>query len=372
MRILLTGGGTGGHLMPIIAVARELKQLAEKQQILDLEFYYMGASNFGSDLLKEEGIVVVPIMTGKIRRYFSFENVIDIGRVFIGALQAVWNMFLLVPDVVFSKGGYGAFPAIIAAALFRIPIIIHESDAIPGKVNKISARFAARIGIAFASAEEFFPKEKTALVGVPIRKHILGGNRDEAKELMNVFSSLPAVGFLGSSQGARKINEAVLGVLAEMTQEIEVLHQTGKAFFAEINEEASVILDKGKRDHYHSFGFLSESEMRNFFSVAVLIVSRASASAIFEIAAWGKPSILVPLDGAAQDHQRKNAYEYASTGAATVIEEINFTPHILFEEIKRILQNPERMKKMGEAAQRFARVDSAELIAREILRFGIH
>lgn len=371
VKILFTGGGTGGHFFPILAVARELKQIAEKDQILGLELYYMGPDGFADELLTEEGIINITITSGKLRRYFSFQNIGDIFKILFGTLQALWNVFLLMPDVVFSKGGYGAFPGVMAAALFRIPLIIHESDSVPGKVSTISARFAARIGIAFPSTEAFFPKEKTALVGVPIRKHILGGNREEAKERIGIFSSLPVVGFFGASQGAQKINEAVLGVLRELTEEFEIMHQTGQANLENIQAEASVILESGEKDRYHPFGFLDESHLRDFFSVSNLIVSRASSS-IFEIAAWGKPSILVPLGNAAQDHQRKNAYEYAATGAATVIEEENFTPHILLAEIKKVLGSPELMKKMSAAAQRFSRIDSAELIAREILKLGIH
>jgi len=276
------------------------------------------------------------------------------------------------PDVVFSKGGYGALPAVLGAIIFRIPLLIHESDAVPGKTNLWTARFAKRIGIAFAGAAEYFPKEKTALVGVPIRKRILGGNREDAKESLDIFSPLLTVGFLGASQGAQKLNEAVLGVLKELTEEFEVVHQTGEKNFDSTRDEAAVILESSHKERYHPRGFLNESQMRDFYSACDLIVSRAGASSIYEIAAWAKPSILLPLSHAAQDHQRKNAYEYAATGAATVIEEANLTPHILLAEIKKILGNPERMKKMSLAAQTFASIDSAEIIAREILKLGMH
>ena len=254
---------------------------------------------------------------------------------------------------------------------FRIPTLIHESDAIPGKVNAFSAGFAKRIGIAFAGAEEFFPKDRTALVGIPIRKRILGGNLAEAKEDLDVFSSLPVVGFLGASQGAQKINETLLGILKELTEEFEIVHQTGPKNFNEIKGEASVVLEFAYKERYHPYGFLDEVKMREFYLVSDLVVSRAGASSIFEIAAWGKPAILIPLRNSAQDHQRKNAYEYARTGATIVIEEENLKPHVLRAEIKKVLGSPELMKKMGEAAQRFSRIDSAETIAREILKLGI-
>lgn len=373
MRILFTGGGTGGHITPIVAVIRELKTIAEKEQILDLELFYAGPNDgFGKELLKNEGVFFVSIASGKIRNYFSIKNITDILKIAIGILQALWNIFLIMPDVVFSKGGYGALPAVIAAAIFRVPLIIHDSDAIPGRVNTFSARFAAKIGIAFHAASDAFPKEKTALVGVPIRKHILGGRKEEAREKLGINSGQAAIGVIGASQGSQKINDSLLGILKEITSEFEILHQTGSRNFDEVKGEASVIIASGHPDRYHPFGFLNEDELRNFYAASDLVVSRASSTSIFEIAAWGKPSILIPLLTAAQDHQRKNAYEYAGAGASVVIEEANLSPHILLSEIKKLMANPEQIKKMSEAAQRFARVDSAEIVAKEILKLGIH
>lgn len=372
MRILFTGGGTGGHIFPILAVVRELKRIAEEEQILGLEFYYLGPDDFAEKGLREEGVVVIPIMAGKWRRYFAIGNFLDIFKIPIGIVQALWNIFLILPDVVFSKGGYGALPVMIASALFRIPIIIHESDAVPGKVNLFSAKFAWRVGISFKNASDYFPEEKTALVGVPIRKRILGGHPEEAKDELDIISTQPVVGIIGASQGAQKINEAVLGVLRELTDEYEIVHQTGEKNLEGVKGEASVILEFGHKERYHPYGFMEERMLRNFYQASDLIVSRAGASSIYEIAAWGKPAVLIPLRNAAQDHQRKNAYEYAATGAAIVVEEGNLTPHILLAEIRKVLENKELMKKMKEAAQRFARIDSAEVIAREILKLGLH
>lgn len=381
MRILFTGGGTGGHFFPLVAVIRELKAIAEKQYILNLELYYMGPARlagasakrdgFGEELLGQEQVVVIPVLAGKLRRYFSLQNILDVGRLGIGICQALWNFFLIMPDVVFSKGGYGALPAVIAAVVFRIPLIIHESDAVPGRVSQFSARFAKRIGVGFGGSFQYFPKEKTAMVGIPIRKRILGGSRDEAKENLNIFSRLHVIGIIGASQGSQKLNEAVLGILKELTDEYELAHQTGEKNFEAVSEEAKVILEFAHKERYHPFGLLDESKLRDFYQACDLIVSRASSS-IFEIAAWGKPSVLVPLENAAQDHQRKNAYEYAGAGAAVVIEEGNLTPHVLLGEIKKLIGNPDKMKRMGEAAQQFARVDAGEVIAQEILKLGVH
>lgn len=371
MRILFTGGGTGGHIFPIVAVVRELKRLAEEQYIVNLKLFYMGPNDRGHDDLAAEQVMTIRVKSGKMRRYHSFRNIADMFTFALGVLQAIWNMFWIMPDIVFSKGGQGALPVVVAAIIFRIPLVVHESDAVPGRVNRFSARFAARIGIAFAGAADYFPKGKTALVGVPIRKYVLGGSRDEARNTLSVFSAQPAVGILGGSQGAQKLNEAIIAILKELTDEFEVLHQTGENNFEDVREETSVILEFAHKERYHEFGFLEESPLRDFYAAADLIVSRAGSS-IFEIAAHGKPSILVPLSHAAQDHQRKNAAEYAVRGAAVVVEEGNLSPHVLLAEIRKLLADPMRLAKMGESAKLFAHADSAELIAVELLKIGVH
>lgn len=374
MRILFTGGGTGGHVYPIIALIREVKERAEKERITDIELLYMGprGDGVGAELFREEQVIHIQVFGGKIRRYASFQNIFDGIKLAIGVLQAFWNFFLLVPDVVFSKGGYGAFPACLAAVFFRIPLVIHESDAVPGRVNRLFAPFARRIGIAFAGAAPYFPKEKTADVGVPIRKRILGGKKDNALSHLDIFTKHPVIGFMGASQGAQKINNAVLDILKELTEEYEIIHQTGAKNYAGVRGEAGVMLEFGHKERYHASAFFNEANAQDFYAACDLIVSRAGASSIYEIAAYGKPSILIPLAHAAQDHQRMNAYEYAGTGAAQVIEETNLTPHILLSEIKKLFADPEQIKKMREAAQRFSRVDAAEIIAKEILKLGIH
>lgn len=376
MRILFTGGGTGGHFFPILALIREIRQVAEEKRIVDLEMFYMSPDEFGRRLLDEEGVARVRVLSGKWRRAPSpgdtAKNIADLVRLALGMVQAVWNVFLIMPDVVFSKGGYGALPAVIASVIFRIPIMVHESDAIPGKVNLLSARFAARLGIAFPAAAKYFPQDKTALVGIPVRRRILGGRRDDARERFDIFSSLPVVGIIGASQGAMRINDALLSALKDLTDSYEIVHQTGARHFEDVRAEASVILEFVHRERYRAAGFLDEDGMRDFYAVSDLVVSRAGASSIFEIASHGKPSLLIPLAGAAQNHQWENAYEYAASGAAAILEEANVTPHILAAEIKKLMDDPKRMRQMGEAAKNFARPDAAEVIAKEILKLGVH
>jgi UDP-N-acetylglucosamine--N-acetylmuramyl-(pentapeptide) pyrophosphoryl-undecaprenol N-acetylglucosamine transferase len=289
----------------------------------------------------------------------------------VGIAHALWKLFIIMPDVIFSKGGYGALPTLIAGRIFRIPVLIHDSDAIPGVVTQWSAKFAKRIAISYASAAAFFSREKIALTGTPIRKRALGGNPDEARELLGVYSNDSVLFFIGGSQGAQKINDALIGILPELLKKYEIIHHTGKANYEDVWLETRPIEEKIPKGKYHPIAFLSEPQLRAAYTIADLVISRAS-SGIFEIAAAGKPAILIPIKKSAQDHQRENAYQYAKTGAAVVVEEDNLTPHLLLNEIEKLIGDTERLQKMSANAQKFARVDAATLIAEEILKLGIH
>lgn len=371
MRIVFTGGGTGGHFFPILAVAREVKRLAEEERILDIQLFYFGPEKFSPELLRGEDIIFSRIAAGKVRRYFSFRNFSDLLKVLVGVLQALWKMFIVMPDVVFAKGGFGSFPTLFAARLYRIPVIIHESDAVPGRVNQWAGRWARRIAISFPAAGRYFPEEGTALTGVPIRKRILGGDIEQARETFGVFSDRPVVFVTGGSQGAQPINRVLVETLAAFLDEAEIIHQVGESNFDDMRLETAPLLEGGKDAYYHLVAFLDEEKLKNAYRLADVVISRAS-STIFEIAAAGKPAILIPLDHAAQDHQRKNAYAYASYGAAVVIEQDNLTPSVLLNEIRTLLADPERRARMSEAAKKFSRRDAAELIAKEILTLGLH
>ncbi|MFY9461644.1 MAG: undecaprenyldiphospho-muramoylpentapeptide beta-N-acetylglucosaminyltransferase [Candidatus Sungiibacteriota bacterium] len=371
MRILFTGGGTGGHFFPIVAITREIKDIAEVERILDTQFFYIGPKFPGEEVLEKEGVVISHITAGKIRRYASFENFSDIFKIGYGLLRAFWKLFILMPDVVFSKGGYGSFPVLFVARVYRLPVIIHESDIVPGRVNAWASKFAKRIAVSFVKTAELFPKEKVAVTGNPVRKRILGGNVGEAREEFKAFTEKPVVFIIGGSQGSQILNDTTLGILKDLVRRYEVIHQAGAKNHEDVLLQARLILE-GKMGDYHVYPFLDEGQLRNAYLLANVVVSRAGAGAIFETAAWGKPSILVPLKDAAQDHQRENAYEYGRAGAAIVIEEANLTPQILLHEIDSVIGDKERLKKMSEAAQRFARLDGTEVIAREILKLGLH
>lgn len=372
MKIVLTGSSTGGHFYPLIAVAQALRERAREERIVKLELMLMGAKPPEPALLADYDIAFQEVPAGKLRRYFSLLTLRDTIRTLRGITKALFLFTMRPPDAVFAKGGYDTFPILVASRLFRIPVMIHESDAVPGMVNRWAASFAARIATAFASAAALFPKEKTAVVGNPIRKNVLGGSRDEGLAFFRLRSDVPTVLVLGGSQGARPLNDALLPVLAETLEHMQIIHQCGANLYPEVKAEAEVVLEKSsKRDRYHLFPFLKAGELRHAARAADIAVARAG-SMLFELAAWQIPSILIPLPHAAQDHQRENAYQYARSGAAEVIEETNLKPNLLLAEIRQLLADKDRMQEMRIAAQKFARLDAADKIASELLRLGIH
>ena len=377
MKVLFTGGGTGGHILPIIAVARELRKQQDSPEVAgSLQFLYMGPKDdFAEILLSQEGIKVYHALAGKVRRYGGvktlFPNLLDmLVKTPLGIFQALFRIFLLSPDLIFSKGGYGALPATVAAWVLQIPIILHESDTIPGLSNRIGGFFASQIFVAFPHTA-FFPAKKMAAVGNPIRKEILTGSQEEAQQLLQLKGGKPVVLFLGGSQGAQRINDMLLEILQEALQDLEIVHQTGEKNFIQVQKEAKAVVDKEFLAYYHVVPFLKEPELRHVYAATDFIVSRAGSGSIFEIAALGKPSILIPLPEAAQNHQIQNAYEYANTGAAIVLEESNLTPHFFLEKLKYLVSSPQELAKMSQAALKFAKPDAAATIARYLIESSV-
>lgn len=369
MKILFTGGGTGGHIFPIIAIVRELRKLSN-----DFEFFYIGPrDDFASEVLEKEKIKTKWIKAGKIRRYIGvksfFKNIYDLFvKTPIGFFQSFFYIFFLNPDLIFSKGGYGSIPPVLAGWFLGTPVFLHESDSIAGFANKFLARFAIKIFTSFPETENL-PKEKIIFSGNPVRQGIFGYSKEDGIKILKLQGKKPVILILGGSQGAQRINDKILEILNQLATNFEIIHQTGKRNFKEFTIEAELLLKKELKPFYHPFSFLEEKELGAAYGAADLIISRAGAGAIFEISALGKPSILVPLPESAQGHQFKNAYLFAQNGASIVMEEENFTPHFLFETIKSLFEKPEKLKKMGEKAKEFCQKNSAEFIAKCLFYF---
>lgn len=360
-RILLTGGGSGGHIFPLVAVLEEIKRLATKET----EIYYIGPNHELNEEFKKRGIKVYEVASAKLRRYFDPRNFIDIPKFFIAFLQALFRLYFLMPDLVFSKGGTSALPVVLAARFYFIPVIIHESDAVPGLTNRFSARLAEKIFVSFRAAAKYFPEKKTGLSGNPIRTEMLINrpvSGEAAKAKLGLKADEPLVIFLGGSQGAERLNNFVFVNFQKLVSFTQIFHQVGNSGFNEAEEL------KKSNLRYRYIGTSGAEELKLALAAADIVVSRAGSGAIFEIASFGKPAILVPLPESASDHQRVNAYEYARNGAAVVIEENNLSLGIVKSEIEKILKNPAMREKMSQAAREFAKTEAADIIAKFVLK----
>jgi UDP-N-acetylglucosamine--N-acetylmuramyl-(pentapeptide) pyrophosphoryl-undecaprenol N-acetylglucosamine transferase len=370
VRIVLTGGGSGGHVYPLLAVAEELKQRAA-QSGADLELYYCGPDDTYAAAFVEAGVTRISIAGPKLRRYFSVQNFLDGPKFFIALAQAWWKLFWLMPDVVFSKGGPGSLPVVLLAWFYRIPIIIHESDAVPGLNNIVSSRLANRIGISFESARAYFNPRLTAFTGNPIRRFLLGAHLDEAvaKRELGFAEDKPLILVLGGSQGSQRINEFILVNLKELTQNVQILHQTGLLNYREVQTLSRAVLLETAPEQVNRYRAvpLFEKDLAVALAGADVVVARAGSGTISEIAVSGKPAILLPLPEAANDHQRKNAYEFSKTGGAIVIEESNLQYGIFMGQLNTLLKDEGKLQAMGAASLKFAKPNAAAELAGEVL-----
>ncbi|MFA6435951.1 MAG: UDP-N-acetylglucosamine--N-acetylmuramyl-(pentapeptide) pyrophosphoryl-undecaprenol N-acetylglucosamine transferase [Candidatus Gracilibacteria bacterium] len=377
LRILLSGGGTAGHVLPHIAVLKALKKIGEekltrktremtaaekvaevllecakKAKILHSPsvdqgklFLYIGSKAGPEKALAEQwGIPYQAIATGKWRRYLDFENILlnvrDLVRIKIGVFQAIFAVRRFKPDVIFSKGGYVSVPVLIAGWLLRVPIVIHDSDAIPGMTTRIVARFATRICLGYKEAADYFKSEKIkakiVVTGVPIREEILKGTRAQGLKKSGLKGAKPIVLIMGGSLGAEKINRAVREALPELLKKVEILHITGKGKMdslikpendksSRLNKSRNEVGDRENtakgagKSGYCQIEYANE-DLADFYAMSDLIVSRAGANSIAEIEALHKPCILIPLGGkVSHGDQAANAAIMKKQGQCRVI-----------------------------------------------------
>lgn len=371
MKILFTGGGTGGHFYPIIAVANAVRQRVTDRKIIPPQLYYMAPSKYNPRAVFDSEMQFLQVPAGKMRRYFSILNFLDIFKTIYGCIWALLQMYRIFPDVVFGKGGYASFPALFAAKILRIPVIIHESDSKPGRVNLWAGKFAKKIAISYPEASKYFKQDRVALTGNPIRQEIAEPLSNGAIEFLKLENNIPTILVLGGSQGSKMINDIIIESAPELLNRYQIIHQTGKNNFEETKNTMSVVLANHPYSYrYHPYDFLNELALRMSAGTSEIVVSRAG-STIFEIAAWGLPSIIIPLPNTISHDQTANAFAYAKSGASVVIEENNLSSHVLIEEIDRIITSPTINQKMREKAKAFSRLDSANVIADAILNTAL-
>lgn len=323
-KIVLTGGGTAGHVTPNLALLPSLKELG-------YEIHYIGSYNgIERKLIEGAGIPYDGISSGKLRRYFDLKNFSDPFRVLKGCAEAMRLMKKYRPDVVFSKGGFVAVPVVLAAKYYKVPTIIHESDMTPGLANKICIPSAAKVCCNFPETLEYLPKEKAVLTGSPIRKELLAGDRLTGLNYSGLSASRPIILVIGGSLGSIAVNNQIRKILPKLLDSFQVIHICGKG-----NLDESLIGRAG----YVQYEYV-DAPLRHLFAAADLMVSRAGANSICEILALRKPNILIPLSAAAsRGDQILNARSFEKQGFSKVLEEEQMTEESLLSAIKDTFEN---------------------------------
>lgn len=370
MRILFTGGGSGGHIFPIIAVKRELESMNLGKDYPPFNFQFIGGRAAERKIWQKEGMKQKRIISVKWRRYFSLKNFIDIVKLPFAFLQAIIKVWLFMPDVIFSKGGPGSLPVVFVGWLYRIPIIIHESDSVPGVTNKISVPFAKKIIVSFKETKKFFSKRKTIVTGNPIRQNLLNVSRSDAKKNFNLSGERKVILIIGGSQGAKEINSVFIDVIYKYIKNYEIIHICGSKNFKETNLLTKGILRTEQRKYYHLYPYLNEEKIGQAYIASDVVLSRAGAGTIFELAAFRKPSVLIPLKGAAQIHQTKNAQYFARMGCAIVVEESNVTRNFVFGRVSQALETKGMAEEMQKACRKFAKPEAGKEIAVILIKYA--
>lgn len=324
--IVLTGGGTAGHVTPNIAMIPRLKELGYK-------ISYIGSyEGIEKKLIEELGIPYYGISSGKLRRYFDVKNFTDPFRVLKGFMEAKKLMKELKPDVVFSKGGFVTVPVVIAASRRKIPTFIHESDMTPGLANKICIPFATKVCCNFPETISNLPKDKAVLTGTPIRQELLTGSKEKGLAFTGLSPDKPVILIIGGSLGATAVNEAVRSILPELLEDFQVVHLCGKGKLDENLKNT-----KG----YVQYEYIKK-ELADLFALADIVISRAGANAICELSALNKPNLLIPLSArASRGDQILNARSFEHLGYSKVLEEEEITKDSLLDAVHDLYENRE-------------------------------
>lgn len=368
MKIILTGGGTGGHLFPLVAVSKYLKNKYPQKNIKFI--FYGPRGQLEKEIMNNAGIKRRMVLSGKLRRYFSWHYILDLIKLPLGILQAMLFLLIDMPDVVFAKGGYASVPVVLVAWIYRIPILIHESDAQPGMANQFMANLASKVAISFERAKIHLPISKIILTGTPIPEKALNGNPEAARKILGIKKSVkPIIFILGGSQGANFINRHILKMLKSLVKKYQIIHQTGRNDYAGAVAEAQRQGFKVGASDYYPIAFVG-NEMKHFYALADVIISRAGSTTIAEIAANKKPAILVPITRSANNHQRLNAFEVARQGGAIVLEENNFKINLLLLRLKQLTKESEIRSEIIKGVQKFYNPQSAEIIGKELINLA--
>ncbi|MEN9881050.1 MAG: hypothetical protein RLZZ308_233 [Candidatus Parcubacteria bacterium] len=365
MKIVLTGAG-GGHFYPLIAVAERVRKEAFIQKLIQPTFYFFSDASYDEEALYSIDATFVQIPAGKLRVYPSLETLTDIIKTAYGCVIAIAKLYAIYPDVVFAKGGYASFPTLFAARILSIPVIVHESDTVPGRVTKWAGKFATRVALSYPQVASLYPSDRVALTGQPIRDSLLP---EEGYTRTYPHQKRPVILVLGGSQGAQTLNNAIISILPTLLNSFDVVHQTGALNLDQVKELTSKILIGHEfKEHYFADGFIDTAL---FYPKVDMVITRAGSS-MFEMVEWRLPMLVIPIPETISRDQRTNAYTMASYGVATVLEENNLGPNILLSTISRVLDDQtEYMNMVYKAEAMYTSREGATTIARELMRIGL-
>ncbi|MBM4253263.1 MAG: undecaprenyldiphospho-muramoylpentapeptide beta-N-acetylglucosaminyltransferase [Deltaproteobacteria bacterium] len=325
-RVCLTGGGTAGHVTPHFALLPAMRARG-------WTVFYVGSAGLEGKLVADQGIEFHAIATGKLRRYASWRNFVDLFKVGIGCLQAFWLLWRKKPDVLFSKGGFVAVPVAWAAWVLRIPVISHESDVTPGLANRLIKPVARKLLYTFPETSKYL-STNAEQVGTPIRPELFAGDKIRGRQLCGFTRhDLPTILVMGGSQGAQRINDSLLAILPWLVERAMVVHLTGPG--------------KGIgfiHPHYKSFEFVT-SEMRDIYALADFVIGRAGANSLFEVLALRKPMLLIPLEQGSRGDQVINAASFERQGWALVLREKDLNPESFKAAISDLMTSGDTIRK---------------------------
>ena len=326
-KIVLTGGGTAGHVTPNIA-------LIEKLRAEGYDISYIGSkAGIEKRLIERIGIPYYGVSTGKLRRYLSLKNITDVFKVFAGMWQAKKILKKLKPDVLFSKGGFVAVPVVQAASRRRIPVVIHESDMTPGLANRLCIKRARIVCCNFPETLKYLPEGKSVHTGTPIRRALFDGRKERGLEITGFDGSKPILMIMGGSSGAMRVNDAVRAALPTLINKFDIIHLCGKGRFDE---------SLAGKQGYKQFEYVDE-DLKDLFAAADLLISRAGANAVCEILALRKPAVLIPLSAAAsRGDQILNAKSFEKAGYSFVLPEEIMTPDTIIEAAEKVYDEREK------------------------------
>ena len=380
IKIILVGGGTAGHINPLLAIYSAAMKLQEAEnKKISLRFVYVGHPGIFVNKFNELNIPVRKILPSKLRRYISWNNLFELPKFIFSFLQSLWYVFLEKPDIMFSKGGPGSLAPVIAARFFGITVVIHESDAVPSVTTKLTASFSKKIFLAFEDACKRLSsrhQKKCVTVGNPLRPFLLEGlpSQRTAKINLGFNPEKFLIVIIGGSQGSQRINNLIIESLPQiLSLDIQVFHQTGAKLFEEVSRAVSRnfgSLKKIEESGYRMTDFFNQN-IKDVLVAADVIISR-SGSSIFEFAVLGKPSILIPLPESAQNHQLKNALSYERAGACIMLTEDKISASLFMKTLEELVANPCLLQKMSDSAKKFAKPEASRQIARNLLELALN